>query len=377
MSDPRRDPTEKLPVRELAAHPDQPPGLLVLTGSLAGRLLRLDQPQLMLGRSEQAFLDSGVSREHARVECTEEGCFVHDLDSTNGTFVAGRKVVEQQLEEGDEILLGPGVALKFGYQLEAEQQEVQRRVELGARLEEALRQGQVRVLYQPIVHLGTRQVVGVEALPRWGERHPPEFLPAAVTAGLVEQLDLYVLARAHRLSPRLGSKFFVAVNLSGRQAVDAEVGDAYLEALGQDASGLVLDLPGGCATPAALDFVRQARERGAGLALQDFGVDHASLEELGQLKFNQLKLDRKFVAGCQDQREDRRICLGGIRLAESLGARSLALGIETEKQCSYLEKNDCVLGQGFYFSPPVPEDEVEPLLRQGTAGGEIAPCPAA
>ncbi len=381
MSDPRKDPTEKLMVGNILP-PKEPPALLVLTGSSAGSLFELRQPSYLVGRSQHAEIplaDRGVSREHARVTRVGTRYFLHDLDSTNGTFVAGRRVMEQQLEVGDLVFLGQLVCLKFGFGLRAEQLEVQRRAELGRRLEGALDRGELSVVYQPIVHLSSREVVGLEALPRWGDYQPGDFVPAALTSGLIDSLNQFVLQTAlNHLAQfkALGLKLFVSVNLSTREALDRAVGDAFLQALGPDASDLVLDVPGEacCTDPNVMDFLERATGLRARLALQDFGADHASLEELGRLKFAQLKLDRKFVAGCQDNRADRRICLGGIRLAESMGARSVAVGIETEKQYNYLMKNDCVLGQGFYFSRPVPADQVEALVRRGTPGGEIAPC---
>lgn len=376
------EPTEKLPVRLIVSPSSNPASLLVLTGREAGRLFELQHPDLLLGRSERAHIalvDRGVSREHARLTRTPQGYFLHDLDSTNGTLVAGRKVVEQKLEDGDTISLGPLVCLKFGYGLQAEQAEVQRRAELGRKLAGALEQGELTMAYQPIVHLSTREVVGLEALPRWNGTLPSEFVPAALTSGLIDVLGRFVLATARADLAKFkaeGLKLFVSLNLSTREALDPEIGDAFLDALGPDASDLVLDLPGEscCTDPNVKVFLEQAQKLKARVALQDFGLDHASLAELGELKFNQLKLDRRFVAGCEHSRADKRICLGAIKLAESLGARSVAVGIESEKQFEYLAKNECILGQGFFFSRPIPAEQVEPLVRQGTPGGEIAPC---
>jgi EAL domain-containing protein (putative c-di-GMP-specific phosphodiesterase class I) len=356
--------------------------LLVLTGAAAGRIFELQHPDQLLGRSERAqiaLVDRGVSREHARLTRTEQGYFLHDLNSTNGTFVAGRKVVEQKLEDGDEIYLGPLVCVKFGFGLQAEQADVQRRAELGRRLAGSLQLGKLTVVYQPIVHLSTREVVGLEALPRWNEILPSEFVPAALTSGQIDILGRFVVRTVVNDLERFkasGLKLFISINLSTREALDPEIGDAFLTALGEDASDLVLDVPGeaNCTDPNVRGFLERATRLNARLALQDFGQDHASLAELGELKFNQLKLDRKFVAGCESSRSDKRICLGGIKLAESLGARSVAVGIETEKQFEYLAKNECILGQGFYFSHPVRAEQVEALVRQGTPGGEIAPC---
>lgn len=382
MSLKRDEPTEKLTARPDLAPPPENASLLVLTGSSAGRLFELEHPSLMLGRSEQAqipLVDRGVSREHALITRNVRGYFVQDLGSTNGTWICGRAVQEQKLLPGDELHLGPLVTVKFGFRLGPEQARVERRAELGRRLESALKRRELKVVYQPIVHLSTREVVGLEALPRWNDIPPSEFLPAAQTGGVIDELDRFVLSTALEDLGRFkgqGLKVFVSVNLSAREALDPEIGDAFLAALGANAGDLVLDVPGSAcsADENVKTFLARAAGQRARLALQDFGVDHASLEELGQFKFSQLKLARKFVHGCPGNRESMRICVGGIRLAESLGARSVAVGIETFEQYDYLAKNDCILGQGHFFSPPLAAERVEAVVTRGTPGGEILPC---
>ncbi len=379
-------PTERLLVNVPSLR-DQPAWLLVLTGQSAGQLIELLSPETLIGRATSCQLaldDRGVSREHARIARVGDGSYrLSDLDSTNGSYVDGQRVVQKVLEDGEELALGPLVKLRFGYQLSREQLEVQRRKALAGQLDSALQRDELRLLYQPIVHLGSREVVGLEALPRWqreaGVLTPAEFLPAALASGLIGPLGRWVLesaARELRAFQAQGLKLFVTVNLSAQEASDPHLGEAYLEALARLslATGeLVLDLPGSAWNSLTRSFLERASELNARLALQDFGTDHASLEELGALKFHQLKLDPRFVT-CEE-REARRICLGGIKLAEGLGARSVAVGIEAERQLAYLAKNDCVLGQGFHLSPPVLPEAVMALVRGGTPGKEILPSP--
>ncbi|MCE7870954.1 EAL domain-containing protein [bacterium CPR1] len=377
-------PTERLLVNQPSLR-DQSAWLLVLTGQSAGQLLELRSLETLVGRAttcQLALEDRGVSREHARItRCVDGSYRLSDLDSTNGTYVDGQRVVQKVLEEGDELGLGPLVKLRFGYQLSREQLDVQRRKALAGQLESALQRHELRLVYQPIVHLGSREVVGLEALPRWpreaGVVTPGEFLPAALASGLIGPLGRWVLEGAVgdlRAFQARGLKLFVTVNLSAQEASDPHLGEAYLEALARlslAGGELVLDLPGSAWTSLTRSFLERASELNARLALQDFGTDHASLEELEELRFHQLKLDPRLVT--RDEREARRVCLGGIRLAESLGARSVAVGIEAQRQLEYLAKNDCVLGQGFHLSPPVASDSIVDLVRGGTPGKEILP----
>lgn len=258
------------------------------------------------------------------------------------------------------------------------QQRLRRRLLLENQLHEALEQQQLRLLYHPIVDLTTREVVGVEALLRWsnetlGTVSPAEFLPVAEESGLIVPIGDWVLqecCRQMKLWKQAGVDVFVDVNLSRRQLLHADMATSFLETVraaeieGRD---LVVDVSEDHYTgdPRVRSVLADLGQGGVRIAIDDFGTGLSSLKSIRLSQTKILKLDSTFVAGIPQNRQYLSICVAVIRLAESLNMRSLAEGIETEKQFEYLRKNECHLGQGFYFSRPVPAEEVADLVRSG------------
>lgn len=258
------------------------------------------------------------------------------------------------------------------------QEKLRRRLLLQSELHEALEQQAFRLLYQPIVDLTTREVVGVEAFLRWtsptqGPVPPLEFLPVAEESGLIVPLGDWVLrecCQQLKRWKRAGARLFVDVNLSRRQLLHADMARSFLDTVREaDLEGrdLVVDVAEDHYTndPRVRSVLGDLGEGGVRIAIDDFGTGITSLRSirLGQTKI--LKIDSTFVAGIPGNRQYLSICVAVIRLADSLNMRSLAEGIETEKQFEYLRNNECHLGQGFFFSEPVPAEQVVSLARQG------------
>lgn len=249
-------------------------------------------------------------------------------------------------------------------------------------LRRAIQARQFVVHYQPVVSLETGAIVGAEALVRWqhtqrGLVPPSEFIPLAEQSGLVRELGDLVLAdatqRAREWSTTLrsqGRNLVVSVNVSPRQLEDPEFGDR-VRALsrGLPRGTLCVEITE-AAVIADLAEARGELERlrahGVCVAIDDYGTGQASLSYLHRLPADVVKIDRTFVATL-DRFRGEKIVKAVIDLAGEVGMRPLAEGVETVAQAERLLALGCELGQGFLFSPAVPPEEFDRLLRSGHA----------
>lgn len=251
-----------------------------------------------------------------------------------------------------------------------------RRVQLEIDLRSALLRNQFVLFYQPKVRLESGVVTAYEALVRWihpvrGLIPPLDFIPHAEQSGLIINLGEWTLREAVRQLMHWRSTGFVtpdvtmAVNLSPRQFSDqslcAKVRDA-LESHNAPSACLTLEVT----ESATIDDLDQAkrilqslRELGVGLDLDDFGTGYSSLSYLQRLPFQSIKIDRSFTRNLEGSPESRAIAQSIIQLGTSLGLAVIAEGIETEAQRTLLLQLGCHIGQGFFYSRPLPAAELE------------------
>ncbi|OIQ89377.1 cyclic di-GMP phosphodiesterase Gmr [mine drainage metagenome] len=255
-------------------------------------------------------------------------------------------------------------------------------------LEEDLRQGlnsdQFYLVYQPKVRAESGAICGMEALLRWrhperGVISPAEFIPLAEQCGLIVPLGEWVLAaacRQMRLWRQAGlPELRLAVNMSPIQFQRgdplAAVGKALAES-GLPGRALEVEITES-ALISNLDEARAVLERlnglGVSIAIDDFGTGYSSLGYLGNLPIDSLKIDQMFVRELQSGTAGRET--GGavvraiISLAQSLGMRVVAEGVETRRQLDFLQAEGCDEIQGYYFSPPVSAEAFAALVTQG------------
>jgi diguanylate cyclase (GGDEF)-like protein len=246
------------------------------------------------------------------------------------------------------------------------------RLSLATRLRRAVEEQRWELHYQPIVELATGRTVAVEALMRWIEPGrglilPAEFLPLAEEMGLMEPIGDWVigeLSRRWASWAEEGLPLDMTFNLSPRQLWHPELFRkvvAPLRAAGCDPSSVMVEITeaGAMHDP---DRCREAMQRlraeGVRFAIDDFGTGYSSLSRLRELPVDVLKIDRSFVERLLGDAGDPVVARAIVALAHSLGMTPLAEGIETERQLEVLVEQGCVLGQGNYFSPPIPGDEV-------------------
>ncbi len=246
-------------------------------------------------------------------------------------------------------------------------------------LRKAIDGRQLFLLYQPIIALGSHEVVGLEALVRWlhptrGVVPPVDFIPLAEETGLINPIGMFVLEEAcaqiaRWRQARGGSfPFRMHVNLSGRQLAGSSFVKAVRDALKEHqlpASVLEFELTESVVLTTGDDVAQSVpalRELGAGLSMDDFGTGFSSLSALRQLPFTTLKLDRSFV-GSSDE-DPQNLAIVGSLVALGLGMQLdvVAEGVERPAQLRLLEAMGCQLAQGYLFAKPLPADEAGPLL---------------
>ncbi len=265
-------------------------------------------------------------------------------------------------------------------------EEVVERLDLLADLRYAIERDELQLEYQPIVHLETRTVSGLETLVRWnhprrGRIAPADFIPIAEQSGLIVAIGRWVLlhACAHarhwsRSLPEL-LPVTVTVNLSARQLGDEHLLDDVANALrvaGLRRDQLVLELTEGTLlanSEETVGILTSLKSIGVRLAIDDFGTGYSSLSYLHRFPVDVLKIDKSFVKGVAGGPGASALASAVIALGNSLGLRTVAEGIESEAQFDVLQALGCKFGQGFLFSRPLPPGEVMAYL---TAHGQRA-----
>ncbi len=261
-----------------------------------------------------------------------------------------------------------------------------RRFDLGRALRTALDRQELELHYQPVVDLGSRQVVGAEALVRWhhptlGPVPPAEFIPVAEETGLIIPIGRWVLREACRQGAawtRAGrAPLQLAVNVSALQFERpdfAQTVAATLQETGFPATDLNLELTERVVMQHAEEAVQRMqalRDLGVTISLDDFGTGYSSLSHLSRFPLNVLKIDRSFVSSLHTRPASASVVKAIITLAGSLGLDTLAEGIETPQEQRLLRQLGCQLGQGYLFARPAPASG--PFWQQ--APGPLGPVP--
>lgn len=243
----------------------------------------------------------------------------------------------------------------------------------------ALDNNELRLVYQPLVDLSSRRLLGVEALLRWdhpeqGTISPLRFIRIAEQNGLIGEIGGWVLRTACAQGVRWLQQGFefgiIAVNIAGRQIHDRGfVGDVErtLAETGLPARHLELEVSEGFVMRRAdlgVERLQALRAQGVGIAIDDFGTGYSSLSQLKRLPITKLKIDQSFVRDIPDDPNDMALCDAVIAISRSLDLAVIAEGVETEAQAAFLRDKGCGVAQGYLFSRPVSPDEIERLFAE-------------
>jgi len=240
-------------------------------------------------------------------------------------------------------------------------------------LRHALKDGSLYVVYQPVVELSTRRVIGAEALVRWRSRiadlRPDYFIPQAEQCDMIQLITEQVLGMVARDLPqflKMDPNFCVAVNFSAADLCDARSIDAmdeFLRISGARPENIEIEaterafLQG----PQTAEIIDALRAKGFSVAIDDFGTGYSSLSCLQSLSLDTLKIDRAFVDTINTDGATSQVVLHIIEMAHSLHLEMVAEGVETEPQAQYLAKRGVRYAQGWHFGRPM---DIGPLCEQ-------------
>jgi diguanylate cyclase (GGDEF)-like protein len=251
------------------------------------------------------------------------------------------------------------------------------KLDLESGLHQAIERGELVLHYQPKVAVQTGRVEGVEALVRWrhpelGLLGPDRFIPLAEETGLIVPLGEWVLQTACAQAAEWVEAGYppiqMAVNLSARQFQLQSVPEMVAAALrrtGLDPNLLELELTESLALQGD-DSTRETLEElvamGVRCAVDDFGVGFSNFGYLDTLPIHEIKIDKTFVAKIGEDSEQPALVVGIIALGRGLGLKVVAEGVENRRQLDVLRALECDTIQGFFFSRPLPADELATLL---------------
>ena len=290
------------------------------------------------------------------------------------------QVPTELLKQADTAMYQAKAAGRRTYSRYTEAMDVsaRQRATVSGALRKVLDRGELRLVFQPRLHIATSRIVGVEALLRWhgpeGDIPPAQFIPLAEESGTILEIGEWVLREAclkvakwqHLGLPGLN----VSVNVSALQLLRGDFPGVVGRVLGETGlppGSLELELTESVVmsnAPQSADKLRALRDLGVSLAIDDFGTGYSSLAYLRRLPFTTIKIDKEFVDDLTQGSEDAAITTTVLAMARSLGLRVVAEGVETEAQLEFLREHHCDEIQGFWLAPPLEAAECPAFIRR-------------
>lgn len=248
-------------------------------------------------------------------------------------------------------------------------------------LQLALKHNQFELFYQPIINVQTSEIEGFEALLRW--HHPNEgmispnvFIPMAENTGAITTIGTWVIQQAiqqiKQWQTRFDQQLFMNINISARQFFDKRVVDIVRDAIHEaqvNPATIHIELTESILmedVDKAVGILKQLRDLGAGISIDDFGTGHSSMSYLKQFPVDTIKIDKSFVRGLPTDNVDTAIVGAIFALAKSLRFDVVAEGVETQQQLACLRQKNCSKVQGYLFSEPVSAAKIESYLSNTT-----------
>ncbi|MEJ8554329.1 putative bifunctional diguanylate cyclase/phosphodiesterase [Tepidibacter sp. Z1-5] len=246
-------------------------------------------------------------------------------------------------------------------------------------LNHAIEKKELFLVYQPIVHANTGEILGAEALLRWnnttlGMVSPNKFIPIAEKANLISAIGKWVLEEACRQNKYWQDRGFcivINVNVSVNQFKEENFVDQVkkiLEETGLEAKHLKIEITESISMeniPNIQEIFNMFRKIGVKVAIDDFGTGYSSFAQLKSLFIDTLKIDKSFIGGIHVDINNTSIVSAMVALAKELDLNIVAEGVETIEQLTFLKEQECNQIQGYLYSKPVKSNVFEELLKKG------------
>ncbi|MDA7788037.1 EAL domain-containing protein, partial [Sphingomonadaceae bacterium] len=231
------------------------------------------------------------------------------------------------------------------------------------------------VNYQPVVDSASAEITGAEALLRWhcplrGQVPPSEFIPVAEELGLISRIGGFVLDRACADAAKWPKPIDIAVNISPIQLADPQLVNTVKEALQNSSLAperLELEITETALLgdeAAVLDALHKIRKLGVSISLDDFGTGYSSLSYLHRFPISRIKIDRSFVSQLPNDEGSVSIINAIAQLGTTMNMKITAEGVETQEQSDFVAARGCNNMQGYLFSKPVQNVDLEELLQE-------------
>jgi EAL domain-containing protein (putative c-di-GMP-specific phosphodiesterase class I) len=259
------------------------------------------------------------------------------------------------------------------------QEEEEERAQIEKMLRRALDNGEFSLMYQPKVSVKAEKVIGFEALlrwqhPEWDNISPGIYIPIAEECGLISQIGDWVLRQACTKMASWQAKYpqmadcTIAVNVSAKQLTDTFFASRVASILADaklPRTKLEIELTESSVMEDPEEGIRilqKLHELGVKISIDDFGTGHSSLSYLRKLPIDCVKIDRSFVLGIGNDQSSESIIHAILVMSSKMGLTNVAEGIETPEQLRFFDDTPCDIIQGYIFSKPLTEMEVDALF---------------
>ncbi len=367
------------------------------------KLVRAEDTVARMGGDEfvlvlQGLGEPGIAGFSEKLRTTLQPAFLWGKQSIDIGASTGIALFPQHAEDASSLIRYADIAMYMAKRsgrdhavYAPDQEQISREVlSLKSQLREAIQSDQLILHYQPKIDHRSCRVIGLEALARWnhpekGLLAPDSFISLAEEAGLIEDVTHWVLKTAIgqlRLLHARGHKLTMGVNLSPRNLHDMELPSTIgmlLDGNGVAPEYLTLEITENAVMSNQADAIAilgKLDGMGITLAIDDFGTGYSSLAHLRQLPVDEIKIDKSFVIGMEENENDAVIVRSIIDLAHNLGLKVVAEGVDTKDAWDTLTILGCDHSQGFYMSKPLPEDVLTEWLEVSSADSMAALQPA-
>lgn len=261
-----------------------------------------------------------------------------------------------------------------------ENKSLERRI-LENALRKAIKQNQFYIEYQPKLNIHENKIVGMEALVRWnhpdlGMIPPGKFIPLAEETGLIVPIGEWILRESCKQTKKWQDEGYgsliCAVNVSVRQMQDSNFVNIVQEILletGLEPKYLELEVTESVFADLnnMSSVLKQLRSLGIHISVDDFGTGYSSLSYIKHLPIDTLKVDASFIQDIHQNDESKAIVKAILHIADTIGLKVIAEGIELKEHVETLRKDGCIFGQGYYFSRPLSSENFELFIREGVS----------